>query len=126
MDWNYNQGLMDNASGVSGFVQGQGNPAGTGSFMDRFWGGRDSPGYLNTGVAAVSGLGNAWLGMKQYSLAKKMFKEQSAYAAADLANQAKTTNERLATRQERRINEGTATGTVSDFMSKYGVQGKVG
>jgi hypothetical protein len=111
-------------------VSGSINPVDTtttqGSFMDRFWGGKDSPGYLNTGVAAVSGLGNAWLGMKQYSLAKKMFKEQSAYAAADLANQAKTTNERLATRQERRINEGTATGTVSDFMSKYGVQGKVG
>ena len=124
MEWGYNNELQNSAATITGF-----NPAAPvtqSSFMDRFWGGKEGPGYLNSGVAAISGLGNAWLGMKQYSLAKKMFQQQSAYAATDLANQAKTTNERLATRQQRRIDEGTATGTVSDFMSKYGVQGKVG
>jgi CubicO group peptidase (beta-lactamase class C family) len=78
--------------------------------------------------AAQLGAGalQSFLGLKQLKLAKDMFRQQSAYAATDLANQAKTVNERLETRQNRRLQEGTSTVPVSEFMSKHAVSGKVG
>ena len=78
--------------------------------------------------AAQLGAGalQSFLGLKQLKLAKDMFRQQSEYAATDLANQAKTVNERLETRQNRRLQEGTSTVPTSEFMSKYAVSGKVG
>lgn len=84
----------------------------------------------NGWVAPVAQLGagvlQGFLGMKQLNLAKDMFRQQSAYAATDLANQAKMVNERLETRQARRVQEGTSTTPVSEFMSKHAVSGKAG
>lgn len=74
------------------------------------------------GAGALQG----FLGLKQMKLARDMFNQQSAYAATDLANQAKNVNERLETRQNRRVAEGTSTVPTSEFMSKYAVSGKVG
>ena len=74
------------------------------------------------GAGALQG----FLGLKQMKLARDMFNQQSAYAATDLANQAKTVNERLESRQARRVRENSASTPVSDFMSKYAVSGKVG
>jgi len=78
--------------------------------------------------AAQIGAGalQSFLGLKQMKLAKDMFRQQSEYAATDLANQAKSVNERLETRQNRRLKEGTSTVPVSEFMSKYAVSGKAG
>lgn len=78
--------------------------------------------------AAQIGAGalQSFLGLKQLKLAKDMFRQQSEYAATDLANQAKTVNERLETRQNRRLAEGTSTVPTSEFMSKYAVSGKAG
>ncbi len=74
------------------------------------------------GAGALQG----FLGLKQMKLARDMFNQQSAYAATDLANQAKNVNERLETRQNRRVAEGTSTVPTNEFMSKYAVSGKVG
>ena len=74
------------------------------------------------GAGALQG----FLGLKQMKLARDMFNQQSAYAATDLANQAKSVNERLETRQNRRVAEGTSTVPTNEFMSKYAVSGKVG
>jgi hypothetical protein len=74
------------------------------------------------GAGALQG----FLGLKQMKLARDMFNQQSAYAATDLANQAKTVNESLESRQARRVRENAASTSVSDFMSKYAVSGKVG
>lgn len=73
-----------------------------------------------------AGLLNGFMGMKQLNLAKDMFRQQQAYAATDLANQAKTVNERLETRQARRVRENPNATPVNEFMSKYAVSGKAG
>ncbi len=73
-----------------------------------------------------AGLLQGFMGLKQLKLAKDMFRQQSAYAATDLANQAKSVNERLETRQARRVMENPNATPVNEFMSKYAVSGKAG
>ena len=83
-------------------------------------------GWAMPAVQIGAGALQSFLGLKQMKLAKDMFRQQSEYAATDLANQAKTVNERLETRQNRRLQEGTSTTPTSEFMSKYAVSGKAG
>jgi hypothetical protein len=126
-----------NINSVLGLNTDFGNVAGAGSVLSQKLPG-GTPGLLTQeGMFGQSGwvmpaaqLGagalQSFLGLKQLKLAKDMFRQQSAYAATDLANQAKTVNERLETRQNRRLQEGTSTVPVSEFMSKHAVSGKVG
>ena len=74
------------------------------------------------GAGALQG----FLGLKQLKLAKDMFRQQSEYAATDLANQAKLVNADLESRQNRRMKEGIATMPTEEYMQKYSVSGKVG
>lgn len=83
-------------------------------------------GWVMPAAQVGAGLLQGFMGMKQMKLAKDMFRQQSEYAATDLANQAKTVNERLATRQARRVQENPNATPVNEFMSKYAVSGKVG
>lgn len=105
---------------------GQQNPINTGSDLlsrESMFG---ANGWAMPAAQIGAGALQSFLGLKQLKLAKDMFRQQSEYAATDLANQAKTVNERLETRQNRRLQEGTSTTPVSEFMSKYAVSGKAG
>lgn len=83
-------------------------------------------GWVMPAAQVGAGLLQGFMGLKQLKLAKDMFRQQSEYAATDLANQAKTVNERLATRQARRVQENPNATPVNEFMSKYAVSGKAG
>lgn len=83
-------------------------------------------GWVMPATQVGAGLLQGFMGLKQLQLAKDMFRQQQAYAATDLANQAKTVNERLETRQARRVKENPNATPVNEFMSKYAVSGKAG
>lgn len=83
-------------------------------------------GWVMPAAQVGAGLLQGFMGLKQLKLAKDMFRQQQAYAATDLANQAKTVNERLETRQARRVKENPNAMPVNEFMSKYAVSGKAG
>ncbi len=79
-------------------------------------------------LGGIGGLGQLWGGMKQLDLQKDMFNFQKNMASAEYANQARLTNERLATRYETRkaSNPGRFNLALDDYMKKYGAQEKVG
>ena len=86
---------------------------------------------ISTGIGAASNLFNIYNGFKGLGLAEDSFNFNKGVTNTNLANQAKLTNEMLATRQATRLRSQGITGAendaaVADFMSKYGVSGKVG
>lgn len=84
-----------------------------------------------TGIGALTNLSNIYTGFKGLGLAEDSFNFNKGVTNTNLANQAKLANEMLATRQATRLRSQGITGAdndaaVADFMSKYGVSGKVG
>lgn len=85
-----------------------------------------TPGWGNLALgAAQAGLG-AYLGMKQYGLAKKQFEFQKDAWNKEYEINKNLTNERLETRQNRRIAERGVTGMnpqdTASYMARYGVK----
>lgn len=99
-DWLKNSGFLG-STGADGIkTQGWGAPA----------------------LGVAQGLGNAFLSMKQYGLAKDTFNENKRQFALNFGAQQKTTNARLEDRQAARIaSNPTAYQSVGDYMKKYGV-----
>lgn len=81
-----------------------------------------TPGWGGLALGAAQGLGNAFLGMKQYGLAKDTLAANKEQFAKNFANQQKLTNARLGDRQAARVasNPG-AYQSVGDYMKQYGV-----
>ena len=81
--------------------------------------GLKTPGMLDYGIGALSGLGNLWMGMQNYGLAKDQLKFQKDAYNKNYAAQAKTTNANLEDRQAARVaSNPTAYQSVSDYMAK--------
>ena len=107
-----------------------GNPAGGGeiSWLDKLLGYQDgevfNPGYLKTGVDVVGGIGNLYLGMKQYGLAKDQFAENKRQYNQNFEVQKNLTNSQLEDRQRGRLAAQPNAGnpSLSEYMSKYGVK----
>lgn len=99
----------------------------TGSMFDWFG---NSNNLAGTGaiLGGVQGIGGLWTGLKQLDLQKDMFNFQKQFAQAEYSNQAKLTNERLATRYATRQAENPERFNLAlgDYMKKYGAQEKVG
>ena len=111
--------------------------AGSNSLVKRFsdWGkenglfsaidtktGVKTPGMLDYGIGAVSGLGNLWMGMKNYGLAKDQLAFQEDAYAKNYAAQKQTTNASLEDRQRARVAANPAAYvSVSDYMAKNGI-----
>lgn len=74
-------------------------------------------------LGAAQGIFNAWLGMKQYGLAKQSLAESKAQFGLNYDAQRTTTNAQLQDRQRARVasNPG-AYQSVGDYMSTYGIQ----
>lgn len=79
-------------------------------------------GWGGMALGAAQGIGNAFMGMQQYQLAKDTFNENKRQFNLNFEAQRKTTNAALEDRQRARVasNSG-AYQSVGDYMTKYGV-----
>lgn len=86
--------------------------------------GLKTQGMLNTGVGVASGLFNAWMGMKQYGLAKETLAQGKREFNLNYDAQRRTTNASLEDRQRARVasNPGGYQ-SVGGYMAKNGIQG---
>ena len=96
--------------------------AGGGSIWDSFLTKDGNQGWGTTAMGAAGGLYNAWMGMKQYGLAKDTLDTNKQQFAQNFGAQQKMTNSRLEDRQAARVasNPG-AYQSVGDYMKKNGV-----
>lgn len=119
---------------------GQISPAGInqqGGWLDSLLGGNDfsTPaqnggfmGNLATGLNTFANVANSWLGYQQYQQAKDQFRFNKALTETNLANQAKTVNQRIADRHNARkaYSSDTYQQSTEQVLSQFGVSGKVG
>ena len=96
--------------------------------LDGFLGGKNADGSSFNGwggmaMGAIQGLGNAYMGMKQYGLAKEQLQFSKDAFERNFAAQRQMTNTNLQDRQRARVasNPG-AYQSVGEYMSKNGVQ----
>lgn len=84
--------------------------------------GMQQQGWGSLALGAAQGLGNAWMGMKQYGLAKDSLKENKRQFNINYEAQRKLTNSQLEDRQRARVaaNPG-AYQSVGDYMNKNGI-----
>lgn len=103
--------IMNSLKGFGGGFFDKTNAAG---IKDQGWG--------STALGVASGLGNAYLGMQQYGLAKDQLNFSKQQYETNLKNQTKLTNASLADRQASRVaSNPSAYQSVSDYMKQYGV-----
>lgn len=102
-------------------------PQQPGSIWDSFLASRDingmtSGGWGSAGLGVAQGLGSAYMGMKQYGLAKNSLEESKKQFNLNYDAQRKTTNAALEDRQAARVasNPG-AYQSVGDYMKKNGI-----
>lgn len=93
-----------------------------GSIWDSFLTKDGNQGWGNTAMGAAGGLFNAWMGMKQYGLAKDTLETNKQQFAQNFAAQQKMTNSRLEDRQRARVaSNAGAYQSVGDYMKQNGV-----
>ena len=115
-------------SGAQGGTAAATNAAFEPSFMQRLTGyetpdGMQIAGIGELGLGAGQGLLNAYLGMRQYGLARRQFQEGQRQFDMNYDAQRRTTNARLEDRQRARITAGSTNQlSVADYMSRYGIQ----
>jgi len=113
--------------GGIGAGAGGGAPAGGPSIMDSFLqqtnkDGVTSGGYGSAALGAASGLFNAFMGMKQYGLAKEGLAESKKQFGLNYDAQRQTTNASLEDRQRARVaSNGGAYQSVGDYMNKNAI-----
>jgi hypothetical protein len=92
-------------------------------FLKGAIGTKEAPGWGGMALGAASGLASAWLGMKQYGIAKQTLEENKRQFQLNYDAQRQTTNTRLEDRQRARVasNPG-AYESLSDYMNKNGVR----
>jgi len=96
-------------------------------FMDSFLGSTNEngvfqPGYGLYGLKALTGVANTYLGMKQYGLAKKQFKENKRQFNLQYDAQKNLTNSQLADRQRSRVAGSAGQLSVDEYMGQYGIK----
>lgn len=121
--------------GIDFASSGNGTMGGGGGWFDsmKSWGqdsgflgktenGVTTQGWGGTALGIAQGLGNAWMGMKQYGLAKDQLAQSKKQFEMNYAAQQKTTNSALEDRQRARVasNPG-AYQSVGDYMKKNGI-----
>lgn len=106
--------------------------SGSGNFWDKInWfdktgvNGVKEQGMLLPALGTAQGLFNAWMGMKQYGLAKEQLAEGKRQFGLNYDAQRTTTNAQLQDRQAARVasNPG-AYQSVSEYMAKNGIGGR--
>lgn len=85
--------------------------------------GATTTGFALPALSAIAGIGNAYLGMKQYGLAKDTFKFQKKAWERDFAVQKNMVNSEMNDRQNSRyVSNPGAYQTPDAYMSKWGVK----
>lgn len=80
-------------------------------------------GWGGLALGAAQGLGNAWMGMKQYGLAQDAFKENKRQFNINYAAQKQLTNSQLEDRQRARVaSNAGAYQSVGDYMNQNGIK----
>lgn len=103
--------IMNSLKGFGGGFFDKTNAAG---IKDQGWG--------STALGVASGLGNAYMGMQQYGLAKDQLNFSKQQYETNLKNQTKLTNASLADRQASRVaSNPSAYQSVGDYIKQYGV-----
>lgn len=104
-------GSSGNSSGMFDWFKDSNNLAGAGAV-----------------IGGIQGIGNLWSGFKQLGLQKDIFNTQKQFAEAEYGNQARLTNERLATRYATRQAENPERFNLAldEYMKKYGAKESVG
>lgn len=93
-----------------------------GGFLGKTENGVTTQGWGGMALGAAQGIGNAWMGMKQYGLAKDQLAQSKKQFDLNFGAQRKTTNAALEDRQAARVasNPG-AYQSVSEYMKKNGI-----
>jgi hypothetical protein len=79
--------------------------------------------YGGLALGALQGVGNLFMGMKQYNMAKDALRESKRQFNVNYDAQRKLTNSRLEDRQRARIAaDPNAHQSVDDYMNRYGVR----
>lgn len=103
-------GYLNTAPDVMGNLGPQG---GAGGFLDN---------YGSLALGALQGVGNLFMGMKQYGMAKKALKESTRQFNINYDAQKKLTNSRLEDRQNARIAaDPNSFVSTPEYMNKYGI-----
>lgn len=85
--------------------------------------GMQQQGWGGLAFQGAQSLGNLYMGMKQYQLAKEAFEFNKANTIRNMENQAKTVNASLADRQAARVaSNASAYQSVGDYMKQYQVR----
>lgn len=93
-----------------------------------FLGSTDAKGIQTQGwgmpaLGAMAGLGNAFMSMKQYGVAKDTLNENKRQFELNYDAQRKTTNSALADRQAARVAASSSSyQSVADYMAQYGIK----
>lgn len=99
------------------------NSGGRGFFDSTNMDGTKTQGYGGMALGAASGLFNAWMGMKQYGLAKQQLAEGKRQFALNYDAQRTTTNSQLQDRQAARVaSNPNAYQSVGDYMNANGIK----
>ena len=107
---------------IPSYDTGNGGASGKG-FWGSMIGDKENPGWGGMALGAASGLASAFMGMKQYGLAKDTLAQNKQQFQMQYDAQKSMTNSSLEDRQRARIasNPG-AYQSPGDYMSKYGVK----
>jgi len=118
--------LLENVAPLN--MAGTTPPGADPTFMQSFLGytnqnGIQQQGWGGLALGAASALGNSWMGMKQYGLAKDALKENKRQYEQNYAAQRTLTNSQLEDRQRARVasNPG-AYQSVGEYMKQNGIK----
>lgn len=109
-------------AGTPGMFDGMKNWLTDSGFLGKTENGVTSQGWGGMALGAAQGIGNAFMGMKQYGLAKDQLAQSKKQFELNFGAQQKTTNAALSDRQTARVasNPG-AYQSVGDYMKKNGI-----
>lgn len=97
--------------------------AGMFDWMKGAVGTKEAPGWGGMALGAASGLASAFMGMKQYGLAKETLAQNKAQFDMNYGAQKQMTNSSLEDRQRARVaSNGGAYQSVNDYMATNGVR----
>ena len=125
-DWGNQQAFGDQSGWGSGPAVPQTPQQKPWSWLDsQDANGVKTQGVLQPGLGVANGIFNAWMGMKQYGLAKQQLAEGKQQFALNYDAQRTTTNSQLEDRQKARVasNPG-AYESVGSYMTNNGIKGR--
>lgn len=104
-------------------VPGMAVPNMQSNWWDGMVGTKETPGWGGMAMGAASGLASAFMGMKQYGLARDTLNQHKQEYAANYDAQKRTTNAAMEDRQRARVaSNAGAYQSVGDYMDRNGIK----